>query len=160
MIPAGKHSEMLVNTTNNIKNFKSLLDNTSLLERLQADNLLKFAIEFHRKFALSFACILLFLIGAPLGAIIRRGGLGLPLVFAVVFFITFHILNITGEKLAKSGSLSPWGGMWMSTFILFPLAVWLIVSARNDSQIFTKELYIRAWRVIKKLLPQKKQAIA
>ena len=152
LIPHDRQLEMLNNMSNNIKSFKAQLDNISLMERLQADNLLKYKIEFHRKFVLSFACILLFFIGAPLGAIIRKGGLGLPLVFALGFFITFHILNITGEKLAKSASLPPWGGMWMSTFIMLPIAIWLIISARNDSQLFTKELYIRIWRSIKRIV--------
>ena len=79
----------------------------------------------------------------------------MPLVVAVVFFITFHILNITGEKLAKAGSVVPWMGMWMSTCILLPLAAWLIIAARNDSQVFTKEWYVRVWRWIKNTLPVK-----
>ena len=152
-IPEEKRLEMLTQATNNIKNFKSLLDNTSQLEQFQNDNYLRYGIEFHRKFSLSFACILLFFIGAPLGAIIRKGGLGLPLVFAIAFFITFLMLNISGEKLAKSGSLPPWGGMWMSAFIIMPVGVWLMISARNDSPLFTKDLYIRIWRYIKRILP-------
>ena len=159
-IPADKRFTILQTSSNNLRNQKSLMDNNCLTVQLQKENNLKFSIEFHRKFALSTACFLLFLIGAPIGAIIRKGGLGLPLVFAVAFFITFHILNITGEKLAKSGSLPPWGGMWMSTLILLPLAIWLVVTARNDSQIFSKELYLRAWRRIKGIVPQKTKSIA
>jgi len=86
--------------------------------------------------------------------------LGLPLVFAVVFFITFHILNITGEKLAKSGSLPPWAGMWMSTLIMAPIAIWLVVTATNDSQIFNKELYLRAWRKVKGFFTSKSSVLA
>jgi lipopolysaccharide export system permease protein len=143
-----------------MRNVKSLIDMTSFDGKIQIENYLKLATELHRKFTLSFACILLFLIGAPLGAIIRKGGLGMPLVIAVVFFMTFHILNITGEKLAKTGSLAPWAGMWMSTAILLPLAVWLIISARNDSQIFNKEWYVRVWRLFKKFLHIKDSSIA
>ena len=160
VIPADKRLSILQTTNNNVRNFKSLMDNNLLLSRLQSENYLKFSVEYHRKFTLTFACMLLFLIGAPLGAIIRKGGLGMPLVFAVVFFITFHILNITGEKLAKSSTLPPWGGMWMSTAILFPVAIVLIVTARNDSRIFTKEWYMRAWRKLKKSLSQKKETVA
>src|SRR6185436_17099829 len=123
---------------NSTRNLKSLLDITASDTRVQKDNYLKFSVEWHRKFTLSFACILLFLIGAPLGAIIRKGGLGMPLVIAIIFFMAFHILNITGEKLAKTGSALPLVGMWMSTIFLLPLAFWLVKSARNDSQIFTK----------------------
>ena len=159
-IPDSNRQALLQATVNNLRNVKALMDNNCLNDRLQKDNYLKFAIEYHRKFALSFACMLLFLIGAPLGAIIRKGGLGMPLVFAVVFFITFHILNITGEKLAKSGALPAWAGMWMSTLILLPVAGWLIFTARNDSKILTKELYTRLWRNITDRLPNKKKTVA
>lgn len=159
-VPDSLRPVVLQTAMNNVRNFKSLLDVSALSKKLDTENYLKYAVEFHRKFTLSFACILLFLIGAPLGAIIRKGGLGMPLVIAVVFFMIFHILNITGEKLAKSAALPPWGGMWLSTAILFPLAVWLIIAARNDSQIFTKEWYVRLWRAVKKVVPEKKNQVA
>ncbi len=84
----------------------------------------------------------------------------MPLVIAVVFFITFHILNITGEKLAKAESVQVWIGMWLSTFLLLPLAFWLVYSARNDSQVFSKELYVRVWRRIRSFFKGKKEAFA
>lgn len=160
LIPDSLRQPMITSVANSMRNVKSLIDMTSFDGKIQIENYLKLATELHRKFTLSFACILLFLIGAPLGAIIRKGGLGMPLVIAVVFFMTFHILNITGEKLAKTGSLAPWAGMWMSTAILLPLAVWLIISARNDSQIFNKEWYVRVWRLFKKFLHIKDSSIA
>ncbi len=159
-VPDTLRSQVLTGVVNNLRSFKSSIDISALDKRLQTDNLLRYVVEWHRKFTLSFACILLFLIGAPLGAIIRKGGLGMPLVIAVVFFMTFHILNITGEKLAKATSVVPWMGMWMSTAILFPLAVWLIIAARNDSQIFSKEWYVRLWRLLKNFLRIKEKAIA
>lgn len=155
LVPDSLRPTVMQTVVNNLRSFKSLADANSLDKKLQNENYLKLATELHRKFTLPFACILLFLIGAPLGAIIRKGGLGMPLVIAVVFFITFHILNITGEKLVKAGSAVPWLGMWMSTMILLPVAFWLIKAARNDSQIFTKEWYVRLWRAIKKLTPAK-----
>lgn len=151
---------VLQTTGSNIKSGKSLVDVCSLEKKLNTENYSRSAIEFHRKFTLSFACIVLFLIGAPLGAIIRKGGLGMPLVIAVVFFMTFHILNITGEKLAKTDSLPEWEGMWMSTAILLPLAFWLITAARNDSQIFTKEWYMRSLRSLRNIITFKKQSLA
>jgi len=144
---------------NNLRNMKAQVDNVTMNRKFDDDNYLKYEIEWHRKFTLSFACVLLFLIGAPLGAIIRKGGLGMPLVFAVVFFMVFHIFNIIGEKLAKSVAVAPWLGMWLSTIVLLPLAIWLVVSARNDAQIFTKEWYIRLWRRIKYWIPLKKNEI-
>lgn len=138
------------------RNAKGLVDITANDKRLQKENFEKFNIEWHRKFTLSFACILLFLIGAPLGAIIRKGGLGMPLIIAIVFFVVFHIMSITGEKLAKAGSLSIWFGMWMATGMLLPIAFLLINQARNDSQIFSKEWYTRLWTKSVKLFIAKK----
>lgn len=128
-----------------VRNSKGLLDITSADMKIHRENFLKFNIEWHRKFTLSFACVLLFLIGAPLGAIIRKGGLGMPLVIAVAFFVVFHIMSITGEKLAKTAFVAPWMGMWLATGMLLPIAFVLINQARNDSQIFSKEWYIRIW---------------
>lgn len=99
-------------------------------------------IEWHRKFTLSIACLVLFFIGAPLGAIIRKGGLGMPVVVSVVFFITFHILSITGEKLAKEGEMPPYQGMWMATAILLPVGIFLTVKATSDSTLFDMNAYI------------------
>jgi lipopolysaccharide export system permease protein len=100
-------------------------------------------LERHRKFTLSFACIVLFLIGAPLGSIIRKGGVGLPLVISVLFFIVFHILNTSGEKMVKEGVLPSFAGMWLSTFILVPIGIFLTYKAMQDSQLFNAELYYR-----------------
>lgn len=160
IVPDSTRTAVLQTTINNLRNFKALMDVTALSKKIDGENYIKYAVEYWRKFTLSFACILLFLIGAPLGAIIRKGGLGMPLVIAVVFFMTFHILNITGEKLAKSAAVAAWLGMWMSTLMLLPLAFWLIIAARNDSQIFTKEWYIRLWRLVKNFIPVKKESIA
>jgi lipopolysaccharide export system permease protein len=133
-----------------VRNAQSLLGITAFDDKIQTENYLKFNVEWHRKFTLSFACVLLFLIGAPLGAIIRKGGLGMPLVIAVAFFVIFHIMSITGEKLAKTGAMSSWMGMWMATVMLLPMAFILINQARNDSQIFSKEWYVRVWhRIVK-----------
>ena len=100
-------------------------------------------IEWHRKLALSAACLVLFLIGAPLGSIIRKGGLGTPLIFAIVFFMVFYFLSNTGQKFAKEGSMSPFVGMWLSTFILVPIGIFLTYKALRDSQLFNKEFYFR-----------------
>ncbi|MFW0736869.1 LptF/LptG family permease [Flavobacterium sp. T12S277] len=87
----------------------------------------------YEKFVIAFACFLMFFIGAPLGAIIRKGGLGLPIVFAVLIFITFHFINTFGKRLSQEGGMSPFIGSWMSSFILLPLAVLLTYRATNDN---------------------------
>jgi lipopolysaccharide export system permease protein len=111
----------------------------------------KYAVALHQKFTLSVACILLFLIGAPLGAIIRKGGLGLPIVVAVAFFVFYHIMSITGEKLAITGTLPPAAGMWLATALLLPIAFFIIRAARNDSQLFSKDFYLRIFDYFKNL---------
>ncbi|OMQ07897.1 LptF/LptG family permease [[Flexibacter] sp. ATCC 35103] len=87
----------------------------------------------YEKFVIAFACFLMFFIGAPLGAIIRKGGLGLPIVFAVLIFITFHFINTFGKRVSQEGGMTPFMGSWMSSFILLPLAVLLTYRATNDN---------------------------
>ena len=106
-------------------------------------------IEWHRKISLSLACLVLFLIGAPLGSIIRKGGLGSPLVLSVIFFMIFYFLSNTGEKMAKEGTISPIVGMWVSTFVLVPVGVFITSKALKDSQLFNKEYYFRAWQKLR-----------
>lgn len=115
-------------------------------------------VEWNRKFTLSIACLVLFMIGAPLGSIIRKGGLGSPLVFSVIFFVIFHLLDTFGEKFAKQGVTSAFTGMWLSTFILIPVGIFLTSKAMRDSQLFNKEFYFRFFKNLKTILPSKKSA--
>jgi lipopolysaccharide export system permease protein len=108
-------------------------------------------IEWHRKISLSLACLVLFLVGAPLGSIIRKGGLGTPMIFAIIFFMVFYFSSTTGEKMAKENSIGPVVGMWLSTFILLPLGLFLTFKALRDSTLFNKEFYFRFTRMAAKL---------
>lgn len=103
----------------------------------------KYDIEWHRKFTLSIACLALFLIGAPLGAIIRKGGLGLPLVVSVLLFVVYHVISFTGEKAVKSGVMPAWKGMWISTIIFLPVGIWLSYKAATDSPLMESDSYKR-----------------
>jgi lipopolysaccharide export system permease protein len=103
----------------------------------------RYSIEYQKKFTLSAACLALFLIGAPLGAIIRKGGLGLPLVVSVIFFLIYYIIATIGEKSAKEGSISPAVGMWIAIVILTPMGLFLSYKAANDSVLFDTEAYKR-----------------
>lgn len=114
-------------------------------------------IEWHRKITLSLACIVLFLIGAPLGSIIRKGGLGTPLIFAIIFFMVFYFSSTTGEKFAKENTLSPFTGMWLATFVLVPIGVFLTYKAMRDSQLFNKESYSRAARILASFFQSKRK---
>jgi lipopolysaccharide export system permease protein len=102
----------------------------------------RYDLEWHRKFTLSLACIVLFFIGAPLGAIIRKGGLGTPVIIAVLFFILYYVISMIGEKSAKGGSLSPLTGMWLSTAVVMPISIFLTYKATRDSAIFSREVYL------------------
>ncbi|HMK05071.1 MAG TPA: LptF/LptG family permease [Ferruginibacter sp.] len=108
-------------------------------------------IEWHRKFSLSMACFVLFFIGAPLGSIIRKGGLGMPLVFAIIFFLLFHLLNMFGEKFVKEGILTPFLGMWLAVLVLTPVGIFLTYKAMHDSQLFSKEFYYRSFKQLQTL---------
>ncbi|HLF45334.1 MAG TPA: LptF/LptG family permease [Chitinophagaceae bacterium] len=107
-------------------------------------------IEWHKKITLSAACLVLFLIGAPLGSIIRKGGLGTPLVFAVFLFMFFFFFNTTGEKYVKENVMTPFGGMWMATITMVPVGIFLTYKAMHDSQLLNKEFYFRIGRKIRK----------
>ncbi|MGE9311779.1 LptF/LptG family permease [Niabella sp. CJ426] len=118
----------------------------------QEKTLQKYKIEWHKKIALALACIVLFMIGAPLGSIIRKGGLGTPMIFAIIFFMVFYFVSTRGEKLAKEMEMSAFSGMWLSTFVLVPVGIFLIYKAMHDSNLFNKEFYTRLKRkVLKKL---------
>lgn len=98
-------------------------------------------IEYHRKFTLAISCLVLFSIGAPLGAIIRKGGLGLPVVMSILFFLIYHIISTIGEKSAKAGSINPILGMWIAILVLTPLGIFLTYKAAIDSAIFDIDYY-------------------
>ncbi len=156
VVPEALKYKVLQLAAANVRNSKSMVAVTNSDKILRGGNYMNFKVEWHKKFILSFACIVLFLIGAPLGAIIRKGGIGMPLVIAIVFFVVYHILSVTGEKMAKTGSLPTWMGMWMATGILLPIAFVLIYQARNDSKVLSKDWYLRVLKGIKSITPGKK----
>lgn len=105
-------------------------------------------VELHKKFTLSLSCLLFFFIGAPLGAIIRKGGLGVPVVISVTIFIFYYIVNASGDKLAKSGEWIVWFGEWLSTMVLLPLGIFFTYKANKDSAVFNIEAYMNVIRKI------------
>lgn len=124
-----------------IRDRKSQLENQKPFLKTIEDEVYKFYIEFHRKFALTAAILVLFFVGAPLGAIVKKGGFGAPVVIAALLFMVYFILISVGESLATEGVLSPFWGMWMATFVLAPVAFILMRSAANDSRVFSKEAW-------------------
>ena len=109
----------------------------------------KHEIELHRKFTLAFACLIFFFIGAPLGAITRKGGLGAPVVISVVMFIVYYIIDNTGYKMAREALWSCWSGMWLSSMILLPIGIFLTYKAATDSALFNPEAWMKYWHRLK-----------
>ena len=130
-----KKNRLYKAAANLVRSSKSYVYNTQRELKYKNKKLKKTHIESHRKFALAFACVLLLLIGAPLGAIIRKGGMGMPVLVSIIFFLIYHISSITGEKSALQGVISITQGMWLSSFILTPLGLFFSYKAANDSSL-------------------------
>lgn len=141
-----------------LSNIDAVISNAMELTRINKDNsyfshedfrqrrrsLARYQIEFHRKFTLSIACMVLFMIGAPLGAIIRKGGFGLPVVVSVLFFVVFHVISITGEKFVREGVMEAHQGMWIASVLLLPVGIILTIKSATDSALLDTESYIKA----------------
>jgi lipopolysaccharide export system permease protein len=117
----------------------------------------KHKIAWHKKFTFSIACLLLFFVGAPLGAIIRKGGMGLPTVISILLFILYYIISMTGEKSGKEGVGDPWFGMWLATFVFVPVGVYLSRKASLDKVAFDTDRFLAPLRkMIKRYLVLKR----
>lgn len=134
----------------NARSTKSYISSTNDELNSKGKYIARNKIEWNRKFSLSFACFVFFFIGAPLGAIIRKGGLGLPVVISVLFFVLYYIITITGEKFARELMWQPAAGMWLSSFILLPLGIFLSYKASNDSVIMNSDFYIETFKKLMK----------
>ena len=126
---------------NNVRQTKSKIQshNQSLERFIYEKNV--FDIQYHKILANSVACIIMFLIGAPLGAIIKRGGLGMPVLMSIIFFIIFYVLTMTGEKWAKQDYIEPMWAIWSANIILFPIGLFFLRQARNDARLFEADFY-------------------
>lgn len=134
---------------------KSALEGTSLDYESKRKDLRLHLLTWHEKFTMSIAVLVLFLIGAPLGSIVRKGGIGTPVVFAVVFFVIFFLLNNFGKKFVKEDVLQPFAGMWLATMVLLPIGFFLIYKALHDSNLLNKEAYFRAFRAFRKFIEKR-----
>jgi lipopolysaccharide export system permease protein len=130
------------------RNIKSSLEVNKQNLKLQKMNLTEHYIEMHKRFTLPMACILLFIIGAALGSIIRKGGLGMPFIVAITFFVIYYVMNTVGEKIAKEEVVPVYIGMWLPSVILLFIGSFLMVKANNDSPIMNKEWYFRIFGFI------------
>jgi lipopolysaccharide export system permease protein len=129
---------------------------SDLYNRLKYIN--RHVIEYHRKYTLSLACIIFFFIGAPLGAIIRKGGFGMPIVVSILLFISYYLVSMIGENMAREGVWAAGSSMWFSTFIYFFIGIFITHQAITDSLLLNKEMYGRIFNklnFLKFLFPEK-----
>lgn len=157
LIPDSLKNIVFNRAIGDVSNAKNLINiSTADFTRISKE-ISQIKVEWHKKLSLSIACIVLFFIGAPLGSIIRKGGLGLPLVMALIFFMIFYLLTIFGEKFTKDNLLTPFMGIWLPVMVLAPVGFFLTYKAMHDSQLFNKEFYYRAAKNIRKILPGKER---
>lgn len=141
-----EYSAALTAAQGKIRAAKDLIYTQTVIRKGRESSLRDYQAAWHKKFTLSFAILVLFFIGAPLGAIIKKGGLGAPLVFAALFFLLYYILMITGENIVESGVIIVWKGMWLSAFVLTPIGLFLTYKAANDSALFDRDAYKKTFR--------------
>ncbi|QNL50529.1 LptF/LptG family permease [Olivibacter sp. SDN3] len=141
IIPADKRLIALGNSLTDIRYIKETLDMKAKSDKDYTLTIIRYIIEYQKKFTLAASCLLLFSIGAPLGAIIRKGGLGLPVVMAIIFFLIYHIISTVAEKSAKEGNIDPVLGIWTAIIVLTPLGIFLTYKAATDSALFDVENY-------------------
>jgi lipopolysaccharide export system permease protein len=155
LIPDSARSQVLDQSITYAMSIKNLLQITANEYANQRKEMRLQLVEWHQKFTMAVAVLVLFMIGAPLGSIVRKGGLGTPVVFAVMFFVIFFLLNNFGKKFVQQDVLQPVSGMWMATFILVPIGLFLTYKAMYDSQLMNKEFYYRSFRKLKAWLSKK-----
>ncbi len=139
------------------KNSRNMFSFDEDSAKFSLNQLYRSKLEWHKKVSLPVSILIFFLIGAPLGAIIRKGGLGLPVVVSVIFFVIYYIISITGEKLAKEGNWEAVYGAWLSTFVLTPIAIYLTYKATNDSSLLDTDWYIERLKRLKALFKRNKK---
>jgi lipopolysaccharide export system permease protein len=132
----------------------TLLDNYEIEEQQYSLPLRQASIAWYRKFTVSLACLIFFFIGAPLGAIIRKGGLGTPSVISILFFVFYWVIDISGKKLATDGSITPAMGTFVSSLVLLPIGIFLTWKSTRDSNLFNPDKYLA---IFKKLTDLRKR---
>jgi lipopolysaccharide export LptBFGC system permease protein LptF len=148
----GLNSNALTMALNNARNLK----NNFNVKNAQVDSFdrefRRFEIAWYQKYTQAFACFVMFMIGAPLGSIIKKGGLGMPVILSITFFILFYMLTITGEKWAKEGVVDPIIGTWFSNLCLIPFGLFFLRQARKDARLFEPDFYLETWKSIQNRL--------
>jgi lipopolysaccharide export system permease protein len=138
-----KQPEIIGLALNNVKGTIQSIDAKKSEFKIKTKRLNKFEMALHDKYVLAIACIILFFVGAPLGAIIRKGGMGLPMVVAIVLFLTYHFIGIFAKNSAEDGTLHPFIATWLSTVIMLPLSIWLTYRATTDQGVFDLDAFMQ-----------------
>jgi len=141
VMPNSKKQRVLDVAIEYAQSSKKLIESTEKDLYGRRKNIQKHKAAWHEKLTLSFACLIFFFIGAPLGAIIRKGGFGMPFLVSILFFLTYYVITITGKKLAHEGTWEAWQGMWLSSAFTLPLGVFLTYKATTDSVLFDMDTY-------------------
>jgi lipopolysaccharide export system permease protein len=135
------HTQIMASAIGNARGLKGTVDGLISNSKYEYEEIAPYFAEWHKKFTLSVIVVLLFLISAPLGAIIRKGGIGMPLVISVVLFVFFYAINMVGEKIGQEGVVPIWVGMWMSSLVLLPIGLFITYQATKDSSVLSLERY-------------------
>ena len=136
--------------TSQVRTVKSQLFNVNEQIKSHQDQFIQFEVQWHKILANSIACIAMFLIGAPLGAIIKKGGLGVPVLVSILFFIVFYVLSLIGEKWSKQSILTVSEGMWLSNTVLMIFGLLFLKQARADARLFDSDFYHVVWDKLKR----------
>ena len=139
--PNPQKEKIMASALSRSRNLKAVIDGQKQQLEANKRRILEFSVEMYKKFTLAFACITMFFIGAPLGAIIKKGGLGLPVLISIIFFIVFYVMSITGEKWVKEAFTPIIIGMWFANVLLFSIGMFFLRQARNDSRILEADFY-------------------
>lgn len=141
-----QHLQVLTTAQDRARTYRDQIEYNAILLDDADRYIRKHEIELYRRFTLAFACLVFFFIGAPLGTIIRKGGLGAPVVISVILFIVYYIIDNTGYKMAREAIWPCWAGMWLSSFILLPTGIFLTYKAATDSPLFNPEAWTTAFK--------------
>lgn len=150
-------SRVIQNALRIARSNKAYYDNTET-EYLWRNKLIaRHLLEWHKKFSISFSCIVLFFIGAPLGGIIRKGGMGMPVVVSVIIFLIYHVTSYSFEKMGRELVWTPFRAIWSANLMLFPIGIWLTYKSATDSAIFNIEMYLRPFQKISGIFASRKK---
>jgi lipopolysaccharide export system permease protein len=143
---------VLAKSIENLKEGNTILIEKNESQRYEIKAIKRYEVEWNKKLTMSFACLVFFFIGAPLGAIIRKGGLGTPAVISIFFFVIYYVISISGQKLVEEDVVGTFAGMWASSYILLPIGIFLTYKATTDSVILNIETYLMFFKKVKDFL--------